>query len=275
MDLPIVVLWTIMAVSFGLPMLAYLYRTEFPPSVVMWLCGMIWLIVFLTTENIVLEYVTGALDDVIVYDVESSTGQVLINSVTSQARGERLTNTSSQLTGDTIDCITVYLGRSGSPPSTTLITVGVMDTTTQFVKVFGTMNVTSILSSAVTPYDFCLPIGDTYTFDDTETVGIKWNSGDATNTLTSRIDGNNPFDGNNTEHVNSTTGLSWSANAGQDMMMQMMLRGGDVTPINYEIKDELTLEPTMIGLFFIIMSLMFILIGVLAEMPAIKARFSA
>lgn len=274
MDLPIVVLWTIMAVSFGLPALAYIYRSEFPPSMVMFIIGAIWLIIFLTTENLVLEYLTGALDDVIVYDVESSTGQVLINSISSQARGERLTNTSSQLTGDTIDCITVYLGRSGSPPATTLITVGVMDTSTQFVKVFGTMNVTSLLSASNQPYDFCLPIGDTYTFTDTETVGIKWNSGDATNTLTSRIDGNNPFDGNNTEHVNSTTGLSWSANAGQDIMMQMMLRGGDVTPVNYEIKDELTLEPTTVGLFFIILSLLFILVGVLVELPAIKGRFS-
>lgn len=236
-DIPLELFLFFVAISGALTACAFLFNPRilaFPL-----VAGMLIFTMVATTDNIIMGYNTeGSSDTLTHYNVQSSTGQVLINSVSSHSRGERLSNTASALTDDTFDCITVYLGRSGSPPATSLIQVGVMDTSTQFIRVFGSMNTTALVSSAVTPYAFCLPLGDSYTFTDTETVGIKWNSGDATNTLTSRVDANNPFDGNNSEHVNST-GASWSANAGQDIMMVLTLRGssGTVEPILYEFTE--------------------------------------
>lgn len=198
-------------------------------------------------------------DTLLHYNIQSSTGQVLINSVTAHSRGERLSTTSSSLEGDTFDCITVYLGRSGSPPNTTLIRVGVMDTSTVMVKQFGSMNVTALLTSSVQPYTFCLPIGDTYTFSDTETFGIQYNDGDGSNTLTSRVDGNNPFDGSNTEHVHATAS-SWISNTGEDIMMILSLRGnvGIVEPITYEYTDIVKTVFLLMGAFICITSVFLI-----------------
>lgn len=194
------------------------------------------------------------------YDVESSTGQVLINAVTSSSRGERITNSASALVGDTADCITVFIGRSGSPPNTTLIKVGVMDSTTAMIKQFGSMNVTQLISSATQPYQFCLPIGDTYTFNSSQQViGIQYPAGDGSNTLTTRIDANDPFDSSNTEHVNNSgTSTSFSANSGQDIMTIITLRGETVAPlpILYQFNES-------IRLIFVVLSVLILLASII------------
>lgn len=159
------------------------------------------------------------------YDVQSSTGQVLVNAVSGHSRGERVSNSASALVGEQIDCITVFLGRSGAPPNTTLIRVGVMDSAGVMVQEFGSMNVTGLITAAVQPYDFCLPIGQAYEYDTgVQVAGVKYNAGDASNTVTMRIDGNDPFDSSNTEHVHMTAS-SWVQNAGQDVYMIQTLRG--------------------------------------------------
>lgn len=52
MDIPFILLAFVTAVTLILPILAWLFRTSFPPSFVMWLGGIIWLLLFLTNENI-------------------------------------------------------------------------------------------------------------------------------------------------------------------------------------------------------------------------------
>jgi len=40
------------SITLVLPLIAYVFRTAFPASFVMWLGGIIWLMIFLTTDNI-------------------------------------------------------------------------------------------------------------------------------------------------------------------------------------------------------------------------------
>lgn len=253
-DYPIEILYIFVGVATSLTVASILapnpkMQNGHSIPLLMFIAGALWVFLFTFTDNIeITRFFSSASDSVNPYDVQSSTGQVLINSVTAHSRGERLSNTSSELLDKTIDCITLYLGRSGSPPVGTLIQIGVMDTNTNFIKIFGTMNITQLVSSSVTPYQFCLPVGQTYTFIDTETWGLKYNAGDGSNTLTTRIDANNPFDGNNTEHVHST-GSSWIANTGQDIMGILTLRSssGIVTPYVFPFDAFIKMAFLMIG----------------------------
>lgn len=51
-DIPFLLLVFISAVSFILPLIAYIFRSAFPASFILWLGGIIWLMIFLTTDNI-------------------------------------------------------------------------------------------------------------------------------------------------------------------------------------------------------------------------------
>lgn len=214
---------------------------------------------FALTSGLIMGYDNSNTSSSTPYNVQSNTGQIQLFTGSSIATGERLSNSSSELVGKDIDCITVWIGRTGVPPANVLFTIGVMDSTTQYVTQFGSMNITALISSASTPYQFCLPIGQTHTLQSTEVVGFKWNSGNATNSITSRIDNNNPFDSNNTERVQSTTGTSWTANSGQDMMMIMSLRGSDPQPIEYQFNNDDN------WIFMIMLSAIFIFIGVIFQ----------
>lgn len=186
-------------------------------------------------------------EDVSPYNVQSTTGQVLVNAVSGHSRGERVSNSASALVGEQIDCITVFLGRSGSPPVGTLITVGVMDSSGTMVTQFGSMNVTGLLTTSVQPYDFCLPVGQAYEYGTgIQVAGVKYNAGDASNTLTMRIDGNDPFNSSNTEHVHMTAS-SWIQNSGQDVYMIQTLRGIDGADAELHTV-EYTVMPLLRGL---------------------------
>lgn len=51
-EIPFLMLTLISAITLVLPLIAYVFRTAFPASFVMWLGGIIWLLIFLTTDNI-------------------------------------------------------------------------------------------------------------------------------------------------------------------------------------------------------------------------------
>lgn len=268
MEIPFLVFAFLSGFIFSLPLVGYYFRFEIPISLFFFIAGIFMISLLLATDTLIMDYFSnGSTNNLVPYDVESSTGQVLVNAVTAHSRGERLSNTSSALFGDTIDCITLFIGRSGSPPLGTLIQIGIMDTSTNFIRVFGTMNVTQLLTSAVQPYEFCLPLGDTYTFTDTETFGVKYNAGDATNTLTMRIDNNNPFNGNNTEHVHAT-GSSWISNAGQDLMAVLTLRGsvGSIITAPYDI--SLSGPNYQVNTIMVFISVMYMVGGALIEVKS-------
>ena len=51
-DIPFLILVFVSAVNLVLPLIAWVFRTSFPASFVMWLGGIIWLMMFLTNDNI-------------------------------------------------------------------------------------------------------------------------------------------------------------------------------------------------------------------------------
>jgi hypothetical protein len=260
MEIDITILALFMGFAFGLIGVGYLLRFQIPISLFVFIAGGIMASLFIMIDVVNVGYSSNSsIETINHYDVQSSTGQVNINTVNGHTRAERLQNTDSPLLGDTIDCITVFLGRTANAPLTDLVRVGVMDSNTNFVRLFGSMNVTQMTTQSNRPYEFCLPLGDSYTFIDNEAVGIKYNAGDATNTISTRIDANNPFAGTTTEHVHAT-GSSWIVNTGQDVMMVMTLRGesGVVNAIPFEFTEE-------IKVFMVLMSVILFLAGAMVE----------
>lgn len=228
MEIPIEIFITGIGVSVALAIFGFIRNPQIPAMLVFG--GMFILSFAVMTDSIILDsFLDGGNPDIYHYDVTSNTGQLLINAVTGSSIAERPTTSSSVLIGDEIDCITVYIGKSGTPPEST-VTFGVFNVNNVVISSFGTQTVASMTSSANTPYTHCLPIGTTHVIGTSEHIGINYNAGDATNTLTMRVDANNPFDGTITDRAQYLAG--WTGSSGQDVMMQMYLRGSENTTVS-------------------------------------------
>lgn len=253
-NLPIEMFYVFMTIFGAMFIAGIVWRDSSAGGVFMFVSGISLVVFFIPVDSLAYTpvWTGGDTANTDYYDVRSSTGQVLVNSVTAHSRGERLVNTGSMLVGDEINCITVWLGRSGTLPGSPNVEVGVMDTSTNFVKSFGVMTTAEVLSSANTPYEFCLSDDDSYVITGTETIGVKWNGGDASNTLTMRVDANNPFDAGNSEHAHATAS-SWIGNSGQDLMMQASFAAGND---GFASPDPIVVDPLVKVLVVLFGSLM-------------------
>jgi hypothetical protein len=230
MDIPIELFLGGIGLGIALAIFGFIRNPQVPAMLVFG--GMFVMFFAVATDNIIMNsFINGGEQDVYIYDVTSSTGQVTLNAIQSQTQAELPSSSSSQLFGKTFDCMRVWLGRAGTPPEST-ITFGVFDTSNNVIRLFGTQTVVSMTSSALTPYVHCLPEGTSHTLGVSHYVGVNYNAGDATNTLTMRVDGNNPFD--STVTYRSQYLASWSSSTGQDVTMQLWLRGAETDTILYE-----------------------------------------
>lgn len=255
MELPIELFLGGMGISIALAIFGFLRQPQIPAM----LCfgGMFMLVFAVATDTLIMGFFTDAegTADVFHYNVQSSTGQVLINAVSSQTQAEYASSSSSLLVGDSIDCMTVWLGKAGTPPAGD-ISFAVFDDSNNIVTLFGTQTPASMASTALTPYTHCLPVGQTHTIQNQQRIGVNYNLGDAANTITMRVDANNPFDGVITYRTQYIA--AWSASTGQDIMMQLYQRGADITTDN--IVYEFTELPKTL---FALMGSIFMLCGAL------------
>jgi len=54
-DIPLIILLVVVAVIGTLSMIAFVFRSKFPPSMLLFLCGGILLLLFLTTDQITID----------------------------------------------------------------------------------------------------------------------------------------------------------------------------------------------------------------------------
>lgn len=245
MDIPIALFLGFIAMTLAIVVFGIIKRIP-----VLILAGGIFLIFWsVMTDNIILDsFSEGESDDDFIYSVQSSTGQININAVTGSSLGEFPSTSSSQLFGKTFDCMRVWVGKAATPPESP-VTFGVFSSTNTVIKEFGTQSVASMASGATTPYTHCLALGDTHTIALNQYIGVNYNNGDATNTLTVRVDGNNPFDGTITYRQQYL--VSWTSATAQDIMMQLWLRGSE--PVTETFDYEFTEIPKVLFSFFGIM----------------------
>ncbi len=123
----------------------------------------------------------------------------------------------SQLVGDKIDSISLRLQRVGAPTGTAQI--GVFNTDLTVKKLFATIDVSTI-STTATDYEFKLPAADAlYTIAAGDRIGIKYTGGNSSigiNVIPDR-DLADPFDGMNSYRVRYES--AWITSTSEDLYM--------------------------------------------------------
>lgn len=193
---------------FALPIIGYLFRFQIPISIFFLIAGVFLITIFLMTDRIILDTFTqiDSVSDtqvvlsnttVISYNVMSGVTNFTLRNdgVASFILTEFATNSSSQLFGDTIQCISYELIRVGNAIPNSNAQFGIFSSNENFVQFFGNISASSISSSSFQYYTVCVPEGQEYTITDSERIGIKYKYGNSTNFLRAREDSSNPFDG--------------------------------------------------------------------------------
>lgn len=133
-----------------------------------------------------------------------------------QINAEYVTPT-SQLVGDKIDSITLRLQKVGAPTGTAQ--VGIFNADLSVKKLFATIDVATI-STTATEYEFKLPAADPlYTISAGDRIGIKYTGGSTSAgiNVTPDRDAADPFDGANSYRARYES--SWINSTGEDLYM--------------------------------------------------------
>lgn len=275
---PFEILITVFGISFALPILGYIYRTQFPMSMMFFLAGASWLILFLTTdsislgEKITLSENTITPTQVDYMNVNTGTGFTKLSAggVNNIFVGEEIVNTNSLLYNKRIDQVCLSLSKTGNPTGTAIIAVydsTITPTSANYKFLFGTKDSTTFATTQTT---YCFIAVNNYITTTNEAIGIFFIGGSAGNEINIFTDiSGSVFDGTNSYRTQYVA--SWSDTTNRDIRASISLTAIEESIVNaftdkeYFLRDVVTLEPTLVGIIFIIFSLSFIIIGVLIE----------
>jgi len=199
---------------------------------IMFTTGLFIAVMAITTDNIIMDTFQTAIGESVLYhyNIEQSTGVSSISGLTNpQVRGEYVFSTSSQLYGDTIDCIDIYLRKSGTP--TELAVIGIFDhaqaDSDPLILSFGSQPA-GLLQTYSEWKTYCLPVGQTYTIGDQDVIGISYKEVSTVNIIQMSTVLVDVFDGSTTEHSSqSSSTFAWSNFATVDSTMRMYLRSNE------------------------------------------------
>lgn len=187
------------------------------------------------------------------YEVTSRTGQDDVRTANSAIYAEFVSSSSSMLLGDTVNCLTLHIKKSGAPDANTLVRYGVWDNSaTPVLKyTFGTMNITAV-PTTVQPIKHC-NLASSYTIVNFDRIGIAWDDGDAANRVTIDLDTTNPFDGTTT-FIARWSGASWVSATGTDYQGKLSLEQVS-EPIVYDNYEFTEFPKTIFALFSVLLML--------------------
>lgn len=250
---------------FLLPILGYIFRFNIPISLFFFIAGVFMLSIFLTIENLEMDSFLDGDSTITYYDVETRSFEQSIFTSTNTIQAEELQTSSSQLFGDTINCLTTWLRITGSPPVGTLIQYGVWDVNGNLKYEIGTMNRTMLTTSA-TPYKLCNFSSD-YMLVTGDRIGVKYQAGNSTNAIVMQLDANNPFDSTITRQSRFDSGtLTWTSFTANDYMGIISLEqmnGESIVSKEFDI--SLTGENYQLNVIMIFVSVMLMVGGALVE----------
>lgn len=135
--------------------------------------------------------------------------------------GENFTSTSAYK-GQTFNCMQVPLKITGAPTGLAYLGVFSGATNGYMKKVFGAVDVTTLSTTGYKNNNFCLPIGDTYTIQANDVIGVYYDNGSSANFLSSTRSTSNDIDGTNTIATRLTFSRgSWSPQTAVDFAMTL------------------------------------------------------
>lgn len=235
-DIPFEIFALFMALSLVFVPIGIATRKQGIGYMIMFTTGLFIAIMALTTDNIIMndriQQVTAISNNITTtnevlsipvysYDVQSSDANYNIDAggTNGHTRAEFVSSGSSALVGDIIECINIPLADIGTVETgATSIEIGTLSGGGTIVKSFGTLNPT-VLTSAVSWHEFCLPDGEAYAIQSGDRIGVRYNAGTTNNGIQSRVDGTNPFD--STVSYRQAYVSSWTSNTAQDITMQL------------------------------------------------------
>lgn len=200
---------------------------------------------FVVTDNSQLEYF---------YNVDSRSFERSIVNNTALIIAESVDGTSGQLIDDVINCVDVQIRKTGSPNLAYPVQIGVWDTNGALKHLFGSLNVTSISTSADW-YKSCT-YENSYTIVANDRIGIKHIGSSAGNQIVVELDANNPFDSTVTIHQEYNAGTNtWTSFTANDLTARFYYEVLD-SPITSTADYEFTeLPKTIFALFGVVMML--------------------
>ena len=285
-DIPFLVLTLLIAITFMLPLIAYIYRTRFPISFILFICGAIWIFLFITTDNIDLSYATDIprTNDTII-QIPSYSLNYPMNVITSDASvslqtanfglAERPVNIDSLLYNVKISCISMDISKTGAPTGTA--TIGILGGTSNIIKTFGTVDVATGITTTQRTYTFCLSNHDYWVISLYDKIGIFYNTGTAGNGLNIYTQ-TTGFDGTNSVRATLSSAGTWTDSSTTDVRMILTTELISIentgtytnTPFDnatsqYQLKNPITGEPNFVSIMFMFLGSIFILVGILVE----------
>lgn len=255
-NIPIELFATFLGLSVALGIFGFIRQPQIPALMVFG--GLFIITISVATDNIQFGYSetektidTQALTEH--YNVNASSAQTAIGGTT-LIIGEFVSNSSSELYLNTIDCITVMLNEALGQTATGFSTVGVFyNDTTTLRKEFGTIDNTLLLNNIRQSFTFCLPEGETYQIQELDNVGVFFNDASSGVSEVNVVSDGNLFDGTITYRRGITdTGFADAVN--NDLSAIMYLRG-------FELETN-TIEPNLFA-FTELHKTLFVLIGVI------------
>lgn len=227
--------------------------------------GAMMLVLFTSYDGFVVGDATAfvpGMDSFSPYNVDSSSSGILLNSVSRSIVAEYPVDSGSPLDGATFNCMSVQLGKIGSPTLAEPVVFGVFDGNGDAVRVFGSMNVTQI-STSYTWYEHCVPRSNPFTIDTAlgDRIGVKYEGGDASNTLDVRRDLGNPFGGTTTYVQQYSSGWSTFSTT-NDLTMVLSLEGSDGEWVSTDRVEPFVPE---MWLMMVLLSSFIMLVGPLVQ----------
>lgn len=251
MDIPVELFITFIGISGFIAIFGFIRQPQIPAMLAF--SGVFLLVIAVSTTNVIMGYAVGDLEPINneFYNVLTSSTGITIRQDGSWIRGEFVTNSASQLSGEVVNCLTTQLSRNSNPDFNTPIIFAVFDTSANIKYEFGRMNVTETTSS-IQFFQRCNDDSN-YTIVPTDRIGIMWNDGDATNNIAIRIDNSDPFDSSNTQ-ATAWNG-AWTQTSGSDYSMTISFEDGGVQntePINFEFTELPKVLFALLGTIFIL-----------------------
>lgn len=248
--MPFEIFVTLVSITIVIPLLAYVFRTQFPPSVVLALGGAIWLLMFFSIDNLVMGYEAPLLMNVTnsqnnnsessltientyipssvnvtstgtntVMDQQNGSSALTIRSGGNTIRAVKVSSTSSLLQGEPINQVIMSLSKTGSPTGNA--TIGLFDGSSSgnVMVTCATLDV-STLTTSQADYTFNCPTNMIATFGGNDRIGIKYTGGDASNLVNWYNQASNAFDSTNTVRTAFTSG-TWTDVTTDDHHVQL------------------------------------------------------
>lgn len=223
MNIPIELFIGFISISVFLAVLGFLARSNKLGTFTV-IAGLMIFPMISVTDNIIMSYAEPFADSTynevineLIYrmNVTTSNSSVSLQN-TNFGASERPVNIASLLYNMPISCVSIDLSKTGAPSGT--VTFAIMGGTGNIIKSFGTLDISTEVSSTQRTYTKCLANHDYWLISLHEKVGVFYNSGTAGNGL-NVYTVTNGFDGTNTVRATLSSGGTWTDSTTTDVRM--------------------------------------------------------